>query len=322
LAEEAAMVIAVSTDGMTAGDRKDFWHDACARTFVGVDVHGVPDESLGGSVRAYDLGDLVVGEIDASGQAMTRTQRLIDTADEQYFLLAMQTRGMGRVAVDDQRTLLHAGGCVVLESHRPFELHFDSSFDLCVFGFPRDLVGVGERDRRRLAAREVDCRMGLAGVASRALLDLARHGEDLDAVSPGRALSLANDLVVSLLTEHVSQSGELRGAQQRTLPMRLKHYIDQSLSDPCLGPAQVAAEFGISTRYLHKLFETEEVTVAAYIRDRRLERCRLQLLDPRFAAQSIATVAFGCGFGDLSGFNRLFKAKYGMSPRQLQARSD
>jgi AraC-like DNA-binding protein len=64
------------------------------------------------------------------------------------------------------------------------------------------------------------------------------------------------------------------------------------------------------------------VTVAAYIRDRRLERCRLQLLDPRFAVQSIATVAFGCGFGDLSGFNRLFKAKYGMSPRQLQARSD
>jgi hypothetical protein len=56
------------------------------------------------------------------------------------------------------------------------------------------------------------------------------------------------------LTAHVSQSREMRGAQQRTLPMRLKHYIDQRLCDPCIGPAQVTAEFGISTRYLHKLF--------------------------------------------------------------------
>jgi AraC-like DNA-binding protein len=42
----------------------------------------------------------------------------------------------------------------------------------------------------------------------------------------------------------------------------------------------VAAAFGISTRYLHRLFEREHETVAQYIRDRRLERCRLLLLDP------------------------------------------
>jgi DNA-binding MarR family transcriptional regulator len=51
----------------------------------------------------------------------------------------------------------------------------------------------------------------------------------------------------------------------------------------------------------------------------RLERCRLRLLDQRFADRPISTLAFDAGFGDLSGFNRAFKAKYGLSPRQLRS---
>jgi AraC-like DNA-binding protein len=100
--------------------------------------------------------------------------------------------------------------------------------------------------------------------------------------------------------------------------LRIKHYIDQRLAETTLDPAQVAAAFGISTRYLHRLFESGHETVGQYIRGRRLELCRLRLLDPRFSHHPISTLAFDSGFGDLSGFNRAFKAKYGVSPRQLR----
>src|SRR5215210_2874040 len=96
-------------DGIADADREEFWHESCAQTFVGVDVRSVPDEPIGGSVRAHALGDLVVGEIDASGQGMARTQQLIDRADEQYLLLTLQTRGMARVAQGGRRTLLRPG---------------------------------------------------------------------------------------------------------------------------------------------------------------------------------------------------------------------
>lgn len=312
------MPIVLSIEAIAARDRAEVWHDSCAQTFVGVDVRAVPDEPIGGRVRAYDLGDLVVGEIDASGQGMARTQQLIDRADEQYLLLTLQTRGTGRVAQGDRRTLLRPGECAILESHRPFELNFDAAFDVWVFGFPRHLVRLAEHERRRLAAQSVNCRTGLAGVASRALQDLALHSEELGGEPPGSVLSMANDLVVTLFREHLSKSSELGGAMHATVPLRVKHYIDQRLADPALGPDEVAAAFGISTRYLHRLFESEHETVAQYIRDRRLERCRLQLLDPRFSGHTISTLAYGCGFGDLSGFNRAFKSKYGMTPRQLR----
>jgi AraC-like DNA-binding protein len=277
----------------------------------------VPDEPLGGSVRAYRLGDLVVGDIDASGQLMARTQRLIDRADEHYLLLGMQTRGTGRVAQGDHRTLLRPGDCAVFESHHPFELNFDASFDLWVFAFPRHLVRLSEHDRRQLSAHRVDGRTGLAGVARRALLDLALHSEDPGGRPSDGALSLATDLLGALLSAQLSESPELAGSMQRTLPLRIKNYIDQRLADSTLDPPQVAAAFGISTRYLHRLFESQHETVGHYIRDRRLELSRLRLLDPRFSHHSISTLAFDSGFGDLSGFNRAFKAKYGLTPRQL-----
>ena len=41
----------------------------------------------------------------------------------------------------------------------------------------------------------------------------------------------------------------------------------------------------------------------------------------RLAGRPIAAIAFACGFGDLSGFNRAFKDAYGTSPRKLRTAS-
>jgi AraC-like DNA-binding protein len=53
--------------------------------------------------------------------------------------------------------------------------------------------------------------------------------------------------------------------------------------------------------------------------DQRLEHAREELLDPRLTRRSVAAIAHGNGFGDISGFNRAFKAAYGVSPRDLRA---
>ncbi|WP_433347532.1 helix-turn-helix domain-containing protein [Microtetraspora malaysiensis] len=309
----------LSFDGIAAGDRGEFWRDACAQTFVGVDSQGRAGEAVGGRVRAYEVSGLAVGDIAATAQSMTRTRRLIDRADAEYLLLAMQTAGSGRIAQAGHRSLLKPGDCTILESHRGFELDFPSSFNLWVFAFPTHLVRLSEHDRHYLAGRRVNALTGLAGVARRALLDLAENGQDLRRAPAGSALTLANDLLVALLNAPLAESRELARALRRTLPLRIKDYIDQRLTDPTLDPAQLAAAFGMSIRYLHRLFESESETVTGYIRDRRLDRVRQRLTDPRFAAHPISALAFDAGFGDLSGFNRAFKARYGISPRQLRA---
>ncbi|MGW4610174.1 helix-turn-helix domain-containing protein [Streptomyces sp. NPDC004532] len=312
------MPVVLSFDGVVAGDRAEFWRDACTRTFVGVEPSGRPGEAIGGRVRAYEVDGLAVGDIAATAQSMTRTQRLVDDADAHYLLLGMQVHGMGAITQGDRRTRLEPGDCVVLESCRGFELDFAEAFNLWVFAFPQRLVRLSEQEQRRLAAGRVDGRTGLAGVSRRALLDLAGNADELSRSGSAGALALANDLLVALLSEPLAESRQLAGSLQRILPLRIKDHIDRNLTDPGLDPVQVAAAFGISTRYLHKLFQSERETVAHYIRDLRLERVRLRLLDSRFADRPISALAFDAGFGDLSGFNRAFKAKYGISPRELR----
>src|SRR5215468_5164534 len=153
------------------------------------------------------------------------------------------------------------------------------------------------------------------------LFDSDWHACTIEHVPAGqweRVLLQASDLVASLLSDYADPSEAVRGCLQRTLMLRIKDYISQRLYDPGLRPPEIAAAANISVRYLHKLFEAEHRSVSQYIKGLRLERSRRELLDPRLADRSIATVAFACGFGDLSGFNRAFKDAYGTSPRKLR----
>jgi AraC-like DNA-binding protein len=91
------------------------------------------------------------------------------------------------------------------------------------------------------------------------------------------------------------------------------------LDDPELTTATIAAAHYISPRYLQKLFEAEGSTVTDWIRRRRLDHCKRELLDPRNAGESISTIAARWGLADSSHFSRLFRATYGMSPREFRS---
>lgn len=104
--------------------------------------------------------------------------------------------------------------------------------------------------------------------------------------------------------------------RRRTLLLRAQAYIDANLGDPDpdLGPRRVAAAQYISVRYLHRLFEAEETTVAEWIRSRRLERCRRDLLDPALGDEPVHAIAARWGILSAAHFSRLFRRAYGRSP--------
>jgi AraC-like DNA-binding protein len=74
----------------------------------------------------------------------------------------------------------------------------------------------------------------------------------------------------------------------------------------------------ISLRYLHKLFEAEQTSVAEWIRRRRLERCRRDLLDPALRATPVGTIAARWGLHNPAHFSRLFRASYGVPPAEFR----
>ena len=110
---------------------------------------------------------------------------------------------------------------------------------------------------------------------------------------------------------------------QRTLLLRVHAFIERRLGDPRLSPGTVAAAHHISVRYLYKLFEQEPTGVAGWIRQRRLERCRRDLLDPALRSRPVSAIAARWGMLNAAHFSRSFRAAYGVPPveyRQLSTR--
>jgi AraC-like DNA-binding protein len=309
----------VTTSGLHPREGEALWQYAMGEVFVPVTIDRVTDASVGGSIRSLSVGRMMFAEVMATGQHIQRTENHISKADNAYFQIALVAGGVARVAQDGRQAELRPGDLAVYETTRPFEWHFDEAWDVWVFSLPVRSVRLSESERRLLTARRHDGSTGITGVVSRFLLDICRNSEHLRTDQSEQVLAQASDLVVTLLSGSIDGGDTVRGCAQRSLMLRIKDYIDQHLSDPALGPRQIASAVNISTRYLHQLFEAERHTVSLYIRALRLDRSRRDLLDPRLADRSISAIAFGCGFGDLSGVNRVFKGAYGVSPSEMRS---
>ncbi len=97
--------------------------------------------------------------------------------------------------------------------------------------------------------------------------------------------------------------------------------ILDNLASPHLSVATLAARHGVTPRYVHMLFEAEDVTYSEFVLGHRLLRAHRMLTDPRFVGVPLNSIALQVGFGDLSYFNRTFRRRFGASPTQIRGAS-
>jgi AraC-like DNA-binding protein len=95
-----------------------------------------------------------------------------------------------------------------------------------------------------------------------------------------------------------------------------KAYAMANSSRQNLSVEDLAAQLGISSRTVQKLFEREGATFSSFLLEHRLNRAYHILTDP--TQNRIGAVAYRVGFGDLSYFNHCFKRRYGATPREIR----
>jgi AraC-like DNA-binding protein len=131
-------------------------------------------------------------------------------------------------------------------------------------------------------------------------------------------LALTEFLVANLAAEGSPEALGGAGAARAAHLHRVCQTIETLLTEPELTLERVAALDGVSPRSLQKLFAGAGQNFSTYLRTRRLERCRLDLVSPITAALSISEICFRWGFNGSAHFSRAFKEKYGVSPRDYR----
>jgi AraC-like DNA-binding protein len=118
--------------------------------------------------------------------------------------------------------------------------------------------------------------------------------------------------------------GEFDAVEPRLAPAlarAARELADEHLADPGLSPSLLARRLNVSVRTLHRAFATTEEPVAAYVRRKRLEQARRELLTA-WDRPSIAEAAARWHFADSSHFTRAFKKQFGETPSRVIAAAE
>ena len=103
-----------------------------------------------------------------------------------------------------------------------------------------------------------------------------------------------------------------------SLKERAKQLILQLLTEDNLTPDVIAKSMNMSKRSLYRLFAEENLSVAQFILQMRIEKCCEDMLkaDALKRPLSITDIAYRWGFSDASQLSRAFKRVKGVSPSQ------
>lgn len=248
-----------------------------------------------------------------------RTRGLIRRESPELYRVVLAMSGSLLVAQDGRSARLRQGEFVIYDFCRPYELRYDAPVHLAVFSLPRSSIAVPAGTVAHLTATPVATDTGAGSLTVPLLRRVTADLDDYRPASAARLATVVTDLISTTIAERAERLDVIpEDARDRTLLLRIHAFVEQHLGDPALTPSTLAAAHHVSLRQLHRLFEPENMTVAAWIRHRRLERCRRELGDPSARNTPVSVVCARWGFANLAHFSRLFSRTYGVSPAEYR----
>lgn len=297
---------------VAAAQRASVWKQWSAETFARTQVSGCPEGGVEGYIRGVRLGSGRLLRVRSAGRLLT-CQEVPDVTP--YVTVVLQISGYSRFEQEPRSCKLRAGDISVIDSKVPFRQHVSLGSEVMLLQIERPEVCA--RHPVLLLSTGCACPAGepttlMVRSAIESALPAAMR------LSPGQRERLCHtlfDLATLLFGEQAALPRE-HFRQRATLTE-----IDNRLGDSTLDAAALAACVGLSRRRLDEVFVRQfGRPVAAYIRERRLERARDMLADPQFADSSITEIALGVGFEDMSHFARVFKSRFGVAPSAWRGR--
>ncbi|HEU5155691.1 MAG TPA: AraC family transcriptional regulator [Streptosporangiaceae bacterium] len=316
------LVTEFSTGVVEAPERFALWQEATARSHMPNRLRSDDRDDFHARMRILDFGEVQVSALAYPHLGVARTAKLIRQSDPESYQVNYFLGSEGVMSLDGCDTPLRLGDLVVMDSSRPYsgDVRADpGSWSHMTVQFPRSLLPLPHKRVRGLLAVPISGRHGMGGVLTRWLADLNARGDEFLPSDIPTLASVTLDLLASVIARCLEAEAALSPeARRNALRAQINAFVERHLADPALAPQTIADAHHISLRYLQQLFAEEGASPAAWIRHRRLERCRRDLADPRLNGSPVQAIAARWGFTDPTHFSRLFRAAYGLPPRDYR----
>ncbi|MGC4748648.1 helix-turn-helix domain-containing protein [Micromonospora sp. DT201] len=313
----------LDTTLLPPSERFGMWLDLVARTSAPMRVRSAHDDDFVARADFVDLGPIQLISYDYPSLEATRTPKLIRQSDPELYMLALTIRGVGTSSQDGRQSEIRAGEFTFYDASRPHDVGHhatepeqDQATSIITM-IPHAALPLPPERMAALYGGRMSGSEGIGALLAQFLLQVTRHPEQYHAADASRLGAVGLDLATTLLGRHlVAEDAVPTEVRRRALLAQVQSYVHRHLGDTTLSPQVIADAHHISVRSLHRLFEAEDITVASYIRDLRLTRCRRDLSDPALRNQPVQMIAARWGFSDKAHFSRAFRAAYGTSPQE------
>lgn len=316
-ASQGAAGFRFSTDALPDADRVGMFREVFGQKMLRLDMESLTDRQFHTHATVRSLPGLDAVWSASSPVRVSRTKQLLSDGSDnlvfQWADAAGYCRHLGREFVLSPRD------AVVLSCCDPGSVMFGSTVNLMSFSVPRNVLGSLLRDTNSCFARPLSAALS----ALRLLVGYLEFMRQECAVATPELQSLAVAHVCDLLavalgaTRDATEIAKGRGLRAARL-YAIKADIVGHLSDGDFSIADLSVRHRLTSRYVQMLFAFEGTTFSEFVREQRLDRAYRMLASVRFDDRRIGDIALACGFGDISYFNRSFRARYGATPSDVK----
>jgi AraC-like DNA-binding protein len=302
-------------------DRLEVVRETVAKSWAPVEMEFAAD--LGPMAAHFvltELGDLALCSSVSTAVKLHRTDALARDDFVPSVFVALQMAGSSVVVQRDREVVLRPGELVVYDSTVPFVLSDTAGMRQHKFRIPMDRLGLPVDVVRQICAATLCPGHPIAELAASYFYRVASRPASFERVSGEVVSEPSIELLRAVITTHLDAVELGKDSLHATLFVRIMEYVRIHLRDPDLGANKIAAEHHISVRHLYKVLAANDVSLGDWIRTHRLAECRKEI-GTAGSVTPLAVVARRWGFTDASSFARMFRAAYGMSPREWRAQN-
>ncbi|NQY89474.1 MAG: helix-turn-helix domain-containing protein [Colwellia sp.] len=275
-----------------------------------------------GLINSKRLNRFSLTQVSSNPIVAQRSKHNVAQVTDAYYLIKFQLTGSCSTKHYGREATLSPGDFIICSSSEPYQLEFHTNYQQAVFAMPQ----LALQEMFQTPDDYLGLRMGneepTNGMLAQFVYSLSQR---MDQLNPEALQSMEANLLDLLITSLKNQKNShkkiIESSPEQHL-QRIKRMINMHIKDFRLGVDFIAQTENISKRYLHMLFKSQNISVSKYIQQLRLEGCYKDLTNTEFNQVSISNVALEWGFGDLSHFNRCFKAQYSHTPRQIRLRGE
>lgn len=308
----AARLMQKKQSGQQPIDTIGAWRDALAEAFVRLETDAGDADFKGLITQTPEVGGARLSNIQATPHRVQRLAEHLQSDCRDVVFVNLQVAGVALIEQAGHAVSSQPCDLTLTDTRVPYTYSHPRPLQVISFAVPSERLGAALLERRRVALSRSpvgrELAQSLAALARAALSEPSTAAVDLMFHQMIGLVRLACE--IDLQPEAPRESHRLQTV--------LSH-IERHFSDPDLTAQSLADAHGISARYVHRLVAPTGRSVAERITARRLEEVA-RVLVSQGKTSSIAQLAYGAGFRDLSHFNRSFRRRFGATPSEMAAR--